>query len=150
VDYEPEEPAANAQYALLFPRPRGRPPGSTLLRPDAATLDKIWDIGLANGTQEECAVAVGVSLKTLQRFFDDHEIARNTFEDARTAGTGSLRQHAYRESMSGNTPVLLQMIKHRLGMNDKFVLSSASGEDDEPKKLQRIVIELVDAKDSAS
>jgi hypothetical protein len=119
VDYEPEEPAANAQYALLFPRPRGRPPGSTLLRPDEPTLSKIWDLGVGQATQAEVAVGLGVSLKTLQRFFDDYEVARDTFEDARTAGQGSLRQHFYREAMTGNTPVLLRASEHLLGMHNR-------------------------------
>jgi hypothetical protein len=147
-----DEGSASAQMAFVWPRPRGRPPGSgALLHPTEATLDRIWTVGTHQGTQHDLAIRLGVSLKTVQRFFEDYPEARDVFDDARAAGIGSLRAHLYRESLSGNTSALLHAAKHWLGMSDRYVVSSDSaGGPEEPKKLQRIVIELVDAKDPAS
>lgn len=115
---EPEEPELPGQMAFVWPRRRGRPEGSgALLKCDDATLDRIWSVGTRQGTQHELAVRLGVSLSTVQRFFEQHPLARETFEDAAAAGLGSLRSHFYQEAMSGNTPVLLSAAKNLLGFD---------------------------------
>jgi hypothetical protein len=145
----------DAQSEFVWPRPRGRPEGTTLLKADEVVLDRIWRVGWEQGTQASLAVALGVSLKTLQRFFDANEIARDTFRDAAAAGRGSLSTQAYRQAMEGNTPVLIHTLRHwggMGGMNDRVpVLPFAESEGgDQSNKPQRIVIEFVDAKNPAS
>lgn len=115
----PAPAALNGQWELVFPRRRGRPEGTTILKPDSATLDKIWDIGMIQGTMADVAVGLGVAQKTLQRFFDAHPSARDTYEDARVAGQGSLRAEIFKQALDGCVPVLIHASKHYLGLSDK-------------------------------
>lgn len=118
---EDDSDAPNGQWALVFPRPRGRPKGSgALLKCDEPTLHKIWDVALRQCSQADVAVALGVSRETLGRFFEAHPVAREVYDDARLAGQGSLRAELFRQALSGdNTPALLFASKHYLGMTDR-------------------------------
>jgi hypothetical protein len=147
-DYlSPEPSTANGQWAFMFPRRRGRKP---ILTCDPSTLDKLWDCGIMRCTKPETAAALGVSESTLERFFVEHPAAQAIWEDSNHAGNGSVRAELYAQALSGNTPALLHVAKHYLGMRDKFGPPTPGDDTEDPKQLQRIVIELVNAKDPAS
>lgn len=138
---------ADQQLAFVWPRPRGRPEGSTLLKLDDTTLDRIWRVGWEQGNHATLAVALGVSLKTLSRFFEANPLAKDTFEDAAVAAKGRLDIQVFREAMSGsNTPALLHA--HKVWGGNTVPGIPAEGGADSLKQLQRVVIEFVDAKAS--
>lgn len=116
---DPDNPPPNGQWSLVFPRPRGRPKGSGILKFDEPTLRIIWDIGLRQDSLHAVAIGLGVSITTLSRFFDEHPAARDVYDDARVAGQGSLKAELFKQALDGNTPALLFAAKHYLGMNDR-------------------------------
>lgn len=141
------------QMTFVWPRPRGRPPGTGILKPDEITLDRIWRVGWEQGNRAVLAVALGVSMKTVQRFFEDHPEARDVFEDAAAAGRGRVGIEVYRAAMAGNTVLLKHAAEHWADMTYRAKpVVAHEGEEDTGgnKTLQRIVIELVDAKNPAS
>lgn len=147
------QPPEGEQMTFTWPRPRGRPEGSTILKPTESILDRIWQVGWEQGTQGILAVALGVSATTLRSFMDTYPEAKATYEDARAAGRGGLSMRLYREAQTGNTSALIHASKHWLGMSDRFAVPPPDGGEEtaeEPRKLKHIVIELVDAKDQAS
>lgn len=139
---------ADGQYSIPYALPSGR---KKALEFNEFTLTRLWHVGTNRCTHDEAAASLGVSGKTLQRFFLDHPAAKDVFEDAALVANGSLRSYVNREAMSGNTTVLIHCMKHWLGMSDKVVIPT--GDDEEggaPKQLQRIVFELVDVKNPNS
>lgn len=107
---------ADGQFRIPYPFTAGRKP---LLEFNEFTLTRIWQAGTCRCTQAETAATLGVSEKTLQRFFLEHPAAREVFEDAALVANGSLRSYVHSQAMAGNTPVLLRCMEHWLGMSHK-------------------------------
>jgi hypothetical protein len=126
---------AAGQFEIPYPFIGGR---RKALDFNEHTLTRIWTCGSNRLTHAETAAALGVSLSTLQRFFKEHPESEEVFDDAILVANGSLRAFLAREATAGNTPVLLHVAKHWLGLTDKVK------EDDSGSQLKDMMTQVAD------
>jgi hypothetical protein len=132
---EAKQGGADGQFQIPYPFTAGR---KKLLEFNEYTLTRIWQAGTCRCTLAETAATLGVSEKTLSRFFQEHPDARDVYDDASLLANASMRSHLNREALSGNTSVLLHCAKHWLGMTDK------RSEDDPATALEEKLTQVAD------
>lgn len=90
----------------------GRPKGSV----KAIDIDQVENLASIGCTQEEIAVVLKVSSRTLQRRKDAHEAIERGMHRLRT----SLRRWQYEKAKDGNVAMLIWLGKQLLGQRDRI------------------------------
>lgn len=93
------------------------------LHPDEDTLRTISELGKLFCTQQECAAVLGVSLKTLTKFFSEFSEAREVWDDGLQYAKISLR----RKQMGladKNAPAAIFLGKNYLSQKDESTVNT--------------------------
>ncbi|MEE9481846.1 hypothetical protein [Methylobacterium ajmalii] len=100
---------------MAKPVPRGR---RALLSPDDETLRIVGELAKLFATQIEVAAVLGVSRRTFQNFLDQHEEAREVWENGMGFAKISLRRKQLMLA-DKNAPAAIFLGKNYLGQKDE-------------------------------
>jgi hypothetical protein len=106
--------------------PAGRPVGSTKLKDDDATLERIKLLAKIQCTQHEAAVVLQVCSRTFDNYLRNIKKGREAWENGRLEGKVELRRLQFR-SMENSIPMQIWLGKQYLGQADKREQSGPNG-----------------------
>jgi hypothetical protein len=106
--------------------PAGRPFGSTKLKDDDATLERVKVLAKIQCTQHDAAGVLKVCLKTFENYLRNTKKAREAWENGRLEGKIELRRLQWR-SAEHSVVMQIWLGKQYLGQSDKQEQSGPNG-----------------------
>ncbi len=122
---KPKKPRTTVKAASEEePRKRGRPEGTSILQPDAATLEQIESLGRVQLSLREAGAFFGVSHETFRNFLDANKNAEEAFEKGKGDGRANIRRKQIQRALDdGDTTMLIWLGKQYLDQKDKSELA---------------------------